>query len=236
LLQHKIEACSEKTLRDALCSAVDIDRLDVSFIGGVTYIGGTVGTVRDKRHAEEIAATLCGGPLVNRLRVAPQIVRNDDTIARDVRERLGALPGLEAESVRVRSRNGVVSLSGEIGSWEARRSAENVARLVRGAVNVVNLLKIRGGAQPSAGYVEKEVKKALRRFLDITNVSVKFNAGVLQLTGSVPSLYHRRAAEDLVRWFAPVEEVVNGLTTSPPLLFVDNGDRIPESGASVPTA
>lgn len=236
MLQHKVEACSEKTLRDALCASVDIDRLDISFIGGVPYIGGTVGTLRDKRRAEEIAALYCGARLVNRLRVAPQVFRSDELIARDVRNRLVSLPGLDPESVKVRSRNGVVRIRGEVDSWLLRRSAENATRLVRGVVNVINLLKIRGGAQPSAGYVEKEVKKALRRFLDLTNVSVKFKAGVLQLTGSVPSLYHRRAAEDLVRWFAPVEEVVNALTTSPPLLFVDNGDRIRESGASVPSA
>lgn len=236
MLQHKIEVCSEKALRDALCAAVDIDQLEVSFIGGVPHIAGTVGSLRDKRRAEEIASAICGVRLVNRLRVAPQVIRGDELIARDVRERLTYLSGLEAQPVKVSSRNGVVRLSGEVDSWTARQTAENVARLVRGVVNVVNLVKIRGGKQPSPGYIEKEVKKALHRFLDLDDVSVKFTAGVLQLTGPVPSLYHRRAAEDLVRWFAPVREVVNGLTTSPPLLFVDNGDRIRGSGASVPSA
>jgi len=103
-------------------------------------------------------------------------------------------------------------------------------------MNVVNQLSVRGGEQ-TAAETEGEIKKALRRFLFLNTVNVKFNRGIVRLTGTVPSSYHRLAAEDLARWFSPVREVINSLATTPGLLpLSDDIDTIQEREASTPSA
>lgn len=102
-------------------------------------------------------------------------------------------------------------------------------------MNVVNHLHVAGGDKP-AEETESEIKKALRHFLFLDAVDVKFDGGTIRLTGTVPSPYHRLAAEDLVRWFSPVSEIINGLTVSSPLLLSQDADTIQEREASIPSA
>jgi osmotically-inducible protein OsmY len=128
-----------------------------------------------------------------------------------------------------------VQLTGEVDSWAARQAADKAVRLVRGAMNVVNHLSVKGGDKP-AKETESEIKKALRQFLFLDAVDVKFDGGTVRLTGTVPSPYHRLAAEDLVRWFSSVREVINGLMVSGPLLISQDADTIQEREASIPSA
>ena len=230
------ETQSEKRVQDALARTLDIDHLKVSIVGGVPYIEGSVCALRDKRRATEIVGSLCGtARIVNRLRVAPAVRRNDEATARAARDRLRALGEARLARVHVRCHSGVVQLTGEVESWSARQAADKAVRLVRGVMNVVNHLHVKGGDKP-AKETESEIKKALRQFLFLNAVDVKFDGGTVRLTGTVPSPYHRLAAEDLVRWFSPVSEVINGLTVSSPLLLSQDADTIQEREASIPSA
>ena len=235
--QKSLLSQSEERIREALADVLDIEHLDVSAIGGALHIEGSVPGLQDKRRAAEIAGSMCGtARIVNHLRVAPAVPRKDSAIAKTAQDRLLALEQGGIAKVRVRCRNGVVHLTGEVDSWATRQAAEKAIRLVRGVMNVANQLSVRGGEQTTAE-TEGEIKKALHRFLFLNTVNVKFNRGVVRLTGTVPSSYHRLAAEDLVRWFSPVREVINGLATTPGLLpLSDDIDTIQEREASTPSA
>ena len=236
MTSRKMETASEKDLESALARALEIDHLRISIVNGVPYIDGSVGALRDKRRANQIATSLVGtGEVINRLRVAPQVARSDSAIAKAARGRLRALS--EPGGITVTCRDAVLGLEGEVGSWAARQAADRAVRFVNSAVNVVNHLKVKGRERP-AGELEGEIKRALHEFLslDTRAIDVKFNRGTVRLTGNVPSPYHRLAAEDLVRWFAPVREVVNGLVTTGPLPLSKNRDTIHQREASIPSA
>jgi osmotically-inducible protein OsmY len=230
------ETQSEKRILEALARTLDIDHLKLSLVSGVPYIEGSVGALRDKRRATEVVSSICGKVrIVNRLRVAPAVRQSDDITARAVRDRLRALGEAAPATAEVSCHSGVVLLTGEIESWGARQAADKAVRLVRGVMNVVNRLHVKGGDKP-AKETESEMKKALRQFLFLDTVNVAFDGGTVLLSGTVPSPYHRLAAEDLVRWFSPVSEVINALTISGPLPLSEDTDTMQEREASVPSA
>jgi osmotically-inducible protein OsmY len=230
-VRAKGEQDTERSLRRAL-AAFDVSELKVSVMRGVPHLEGAVGSLGDKRRAESIVVSVLGKTrVVNRLRVAPRLVRNDEAIAQAAHERLETLaPGID-----IRCEKGVVHLEGEVESWALRQAADRAVRPLPGVVNLVNGLLVKIDER-SAEESEREIRKALRQFLFLDNVSVKLQEGTLWLSGHVPSLYHRLAAEDLARWFTPVREVVNGLKTPGPLLFTENADRIRGRRASTPSA
>ena len=230
------ETPSEKRILAALARTIDIDHLKVSLVGGVPYIEGSVCALREKRRATEIVGSICGkAHIVTRLRVAPAVRQSDETTARAARERLRALGEAGAGAARVSCNTGGVVLTGEGEAWGARQAADKAVRLVRGVTNVVNHLHVKGGDKP-AKETESEIKKALRQFLSLDTVNVAFDGGAVLLSGTVPSPYPRLAAEDLVRWFSPVSEVINGLTISGPLPLSQDTDTIQERETSVPSA
>jgi len=167
--------------------------------------------------------------------LAPAVRRSDEATARSVRDRLRALGEAGLAKAHVRCQNGVVQLTGEVESWAARQAADEAARPVRGVMNVVNRLHVKGDDR-LAKHLEGEIKNALRRFLFLDAIIVMFDGITVRLTGTVPSPYHRLAAEDLVRWFSPVREVINGLTVSSPLLLSQDTDTMQEREASMPSA
>jgi osmotically-inducible protein OsmY len=231
------EAQIEERVLNALAGILDIEHLDVSAVGSALHIEGSVSGLRDKRRAAEIAGSMCGtARVVNHLRVAPAMRRKDEAIAKAAHSSLLFLEEEGPAKVRVRCRSGIVHLTGEVDSWTARQAADKAVRLVRGVMNVVNQLRVRRGEQ-TAKETEGEISKALRRFLFLDAVNVKFDGGTVRLTGTVPSPYHRLAAEDLVRWFSPVREVMNGLATAPSLLSLsEDADTIGGREASIPSA
>jgi osmotically-inducible protein OsmY len=228
----------EKVIEDALVSALDIDYLKVYVIRGVPYVEGSVCGLRDKRRATEIVSSLCGATrIVNRLRVAPQVKRNDETIVKAARDRLRALSEPCLAEVDLRCRNGIVELRAEVECWAMRRTAETAVRSVRGVVSVINHLQVKGADRP-ARELESEMRRALHECLslDVAAIEVRFKGGNVQLMGTVPSPYHRLAAEELVRWFSPVRDVVNGLATKDPLLLSEDADTIQEEQSTAPSA
>ncbi|MCL2777783.1 MAG: BON domain-containing protein [Polyangiaceae bacterium] len=69
-------------------------------------------------------------------------VRSDDRIREDVCERLSYHPYVDASDVEVVVRNGEVTLSGIVESWQSKRLAEDVTSDVFGVRDVQNTLRI----------------------------------------------------------------------------------------------
>jgi osmotically-inducible protein OsmY len=231
-MRAKSEQDTETSLRRALAASLDIDDLKVFIVRGVPHLEGAVGSLGDKRRAEAIAGSIFGKTrLVNHLRVAPRFARSDEAIAQAARKRLQAL----APTISVRCQSGVAYLTGEVESWALRQAADRAVRPLPGVLNLINALLIKTDER-SVEESEREIRRALRQILFLDNVSVKLEEGTLWLSGQVPSLYHRLAAEDLARWFSPVREVVNGLKAPGPLLSADNEGRIRKRRASTRSA
>jgi hypothetical protein len=72
----------------------------------------------------------------------------DERVKREVCDRLGAEPGLDAPDIAVDVERGEVVLQGSVGSEDVRRRAESIARGAAGVRGVRNRLEIRAGEVP----------------------------------------------------------------------------------------
>jgi osmotically-inducible protein OsmY len=66
----------------------------------------------------------------------------DDSLARGVRDRMASDPVVNAYPVNVAARNKVVTLTGTVGSDEAKRQAVRVAREQEGVLDVIDRLRV----------------------------------------------------------------------------------------------
>jgi hyperosmotically inducible periplasmic protein len=118
---------------------------------GVVTLGGTVAADADKSQAESIAKSIAGGQVVSdQVAVIPVGAERDaKTVNSDLDK--GIESNLDAalivnklhQSVKDGVKNGVVTLSGEVGSQSERAQAETVAAAVPNVLQVVNELQVK---------------------------------------------------------------------------------------------
>lgn len=190
----------ETAIRDALAEdprvwAFDID---VRSSDGVIALRGTVGDLRAKRTAEDIAENTVGvRDVASYLRVRPEPVISDAEIIEEVEAALARDPFLGPFDVTVTCRNGLVMLYGTVDTHYERRQAENLASNVRGVIDVRNHIHVREmrfGRNDEA--LEADIRNRLRwnPRLDSGRIQVEVSDGIATFTGVVPTRWAYREA------------------------------------------
>lgn len=209
-------------LKDALrkecvgeCCVCDIEVKD-----RVAYLRGTVSDMVRKRALGRAAMDVPGlRAVMNQLRVTPLSPRNDQSIASDVRAAM-AKAGLAALVPALSVTDGVVYLSGKVGSLEARSIAEDAAWSVPGVEQVVSDIAVTTPCPRTDEDLLLDVERALSRYLGAGSKTVHaaVRNGVVYLKGHVDSKYQRQLTENAVAWTPCVVDVVNKLavTSRPP--------------------
>jgi osmotically-inducible protein OsmY len=94
-----------------------------------------------------LAALMFGGPLAGcgagASLLAPAAVVDDSTITAGVKAAIGKSTELHAADIDVATREGIVQLSGYVGSAENVATAASVARTVKGVKSVRNDLRLK---------------------------------------------------------------------------------------------
>jgi osmotically-inducible protein OsmY len=210
------EGAGLESAAEAAARTLGIDGLRVFLLGGVAHIEGTAPSFRHKRSAAELIGLLTGAShVVNRLRVAPREALSDRTIAQRVRAAFEQAPQVDAATVQSEARNGVVELRGMVSSLAALCAAERAVWSVGGVAHVVNRLRVAGAIsspEDLAHQVEADLCACLS--LPVGAVRLDMRGNTVYLEGTVPSSYHRLAAEDLVRAHELVQDVVNSLAVT----------------------
>ncbi|QSQ19057.1 BON domain-containing protein [Pyxidicoccus parkwayensis] len=117
--------------------------LEVRVEDGVVTLDGDVGGLGAKRLAEVLVWWIPGvRDVVNGLGVDPREQDNDGEMAESVRIALEKDPLVDAGSIQVATRHGVVTLTGAVPSSEQRHIAEMDAWYVWGVDRVVNRLQV----------------------------------------------------------------------------------------------
>lgn len=197
---------------------VDASHVDVHVVNGVVSLRGYVATPFERRVAAEIVRRVKGvRDLRNELQVAPSSTRSDAEIAAEVRSALDRYPDLEAQRITVTVRNGVVMLSGVVGSYAERANAEAAAWQSTGVADVVNNLAIEPAMTRTDSEIASEVRIDLAHNLDLTRqkVQVEVQGGVVYLRGSVSSLDQKWQADEVAWWTTGVRDVINELSVDP---------------------
>lgn len=144
---------------------------------------------------------------------------DDRSIQKQVLEELDWEPSIDASDVGVTVSEGVVTLTGGVGSFLQKHNAEEAAARVRGVRAVANELEVRLGV--AFGRSDAQIAEAALKALDL-NISVPFDQidlvvsdGVVTLKGEVAWEYQRKAAVSSVRDLAGVRGVVNQVKLAP---------------------
>ncbi|WP_089093546.1 BON domain-containing protein [Nodularia sp. NIES-3585] len=123
---------------------IDANKIDVSVIGGLITLRGTVDAYWKKFQVEDIGYGITGViDIINELAVVPTKRPEDEEIARSIENALEHNTLVEAEDVNVVVENGRITLTGFVPNWAAWRAAHNAATYTKGVIKVVDGLAIR---------------------------------------------------------------------------------------------
>ncbi|WP_161965568.1 BON domain-containing protein [Steroidobacter cummioxidans] len=144
---------------------------------------------------------------------------SDSALTAKVKSALTTARGAEMRNIQVETRNGVVQLSGFVGSEDARSAALMRARSVAGVAEVRNDLTVRNDArlapqQPAPDTViAARVRSSLSnaRLDGESDVNVEVSAGVVQLSGFVTSVEEKVRAGDAASAVPGVRDVENNI-------------------------
>ena len=146
-------------------------------------------------------------------------MKNNAQLQRDVLDELLWDPSINPANIEVSADDGAVTLSGTIGSYTEKYTAERDARRVRGVVSVFDNLEVR--LPPAYERTDADVagaaKDALRWNVSVPaeRLSVSADRGLLTLTGEVAYQFQREAAYQAVRFLVGVTGVSNQIRIVP---------------------
>jgi len=124
---------------------------------------------------------------------------------------------VKGSQVSVDTTKGVVHLRGKVDSAEAKSAAGEITQGVEGVKSVKNDLQVvaptaRKAVDASDSDIAKAVGTRLSKNTQLKKVDVRTDAGVVTLTGQVPSIGASAKASEMARGVPGVKSVKNELT------------------------
>jgi osmotically-inducible protein OsmY len=144
---------------------------------------------------------------------------DDSELRRRVLAELDFEPTVDASTIGVAAKDGVVTLSGTVPSYVQKKNAEQAAKRVAGVKGVAEDLVIRlpGEFQRSDTEIAQSLLQALRFNLGVPRdkVQVTVEDGWVTLDGMVEWQVQKNAAENIVRYMMGVKGVTNRISLRP---------------------
>ena len=176
------------------------DLIDISTEDGIVNLSGRTGNLLAKERAARIAEKVKGvRAVVNIIEVVPPEQRSDAEIKVDLAEALVEDPATEAVEVQFMVEDNVVTLTGEVDSWQERILAAKVAKGVKGVKEVRNQIDVLYKVDRSDEDIRQDIVQALRWdvLVDHAMIDVKVENGMVFLSGTVGSVAEKgRATAD----------------------------------------
>ncbi|MDP4003335.1 BON domain-containing protein [Methylobacterium sp. NEAU K] len=157
----------------------------------------------------------------------------DKDLRRDVLDELDFDPSLDAADIGVAVSEGVVSLTGHVGSYAEKVEAERAVRRIKGVRAIAQEIQVRYADEKKV-----EDDQIAARALAIIDwsvhlpkdaIQIKVAGGWITLTGSVRWQYQAMGAEAAVRKLSGVYGVTNLITVKPEVRPMAVKDRILEA-------
>lgn len=124
---------------------------------------------------------------------------------------------VKGSQVKVETIAGVVYLRGKVDSAEAKAAATSVAQGIEGVKSVKNDLQVvspvaRKAVDAKDSDIAKAVESRLSRESGLKKIDVRADAGIVTLTGEVPTIAASAKASEMARGVDGVRSVKNQLT------------------------
>lgn len=143
----------------------------------------------------------------------------DKLIRQNVIDELDFDPSINAANIGVAVENGIVTLTGHVGSYTERVAAEKAAQKVRGVRGIVEEIQVRfDGETPPR---DEDIAQRAVQMLDWSAtvpkgaVQVRVQDGWLTLSGKVDGQYQKEEAYRAIRRLAGVAGIMNSIEVAP---------------------
>ena len=152
--------------------------------------------------------------------------RTDENIKRDVVDQLYWDNRVNAADIKIEVLGGIVTMSGNVNTSNARYSAVSDAWMIEGVTNVNNNLHVIYASDmnlPTDMQIKTQAENTLlwNEDIDSTKIDVSVSQGIITLNGTVDSLWKKWEAEQTVYRNFGVLSVENHLTIVPTTSIVD---------------
>jgi osmotically-inducible protein OsmY len=148
-------------------------------------------------------------------------LRSDEDIQRDVMAELEWEPRVVPNEIGVAVKDGVVTLTGWVDTYQKRWAAEEAAHRVRGVRAVANDIEVRlpSMAERTDADIAAAAARALEwdAFVPVDKLDVTVSKGWITLRGEVEWQYQKEDAERVVRRLSGVRGVTNLIQVKPRL-------------------
>jgi osmotically-inducible protein OsmY len=192
---------------------VDASEITTTTLDGIVTLSGTVRNLAAKKYADLETKKIKGViGVIDKIVVMPDS-RFDADIAQDVRHRIVNSSAIVSNNINVLSKEGRVTLTGDVDSWGEKEEAGLLASEVRGVTSVRNDLVVRYKSKRSDQEIKKDAIGVLNRDVYLTElpIDVSVKDGVVTLKGEVGSLYEKQRAASKIFWSDNVRTVENEL-------------------------
>jgi osmotically-inducible protein OsmY len=153
------------------------------------------------------------GPKIHLFTVKFTSMKTDEKIQQDVIEQIKWNPQLNASEIGVAVKNGVVTLSGQVDTYQKKLLAEKEARKVSGVKAIAEDIHVGLSAtnKKTDTEIAEAVLNALKWHTSIPheNIQVKVEDGFVTLEGEVEWEFQRESAKNAVVSLAGVRSVIN---------------------------
>jgi len=170
--------------------AVNTNKVDVEVNNGIVELTGEVNNIKAKERATNIAELVKGVRSVsNRIVVDPPVTLTDDEVENLVRSALLNDPATDLYELLVSVEDGIVTLSGNVNSYQEKQLAANVVKSVKGVAGLNNLVDVDYKESRIDSEIESEIRAALKwnEKIDGGLIQIDVNDGDVSLSGSVGS-------------------------------------------------
>jgi osmotically-inducible protein OsmY len=144
-------------------------------------------------------------------------METDIELREDVEEELEWEPSVDERRIGVSVTDGIVTLTGQVGSYAEKWNAERAVERVEGVKGIANEIEVHLVGQHSDTEIAKAAADALEwnSLVPSDRVTVRVENGWVTLRGEVDYDYERRAADRAVRYLEGVRGVSNLITVAP---------------------
>ena len=170
--------------------------IDVVTTDGIVTLSGTVNNLLEKDHAVKVAQMVKGvSGVIDKLDVTTTFM-SDEELAGNVTDALFNDPATSSYQIMVNANNGIVTLEGEVDSWQEKQLASYVAKGVMGVKEINNILEVDFQTERPDFEIAQEIRDALKFDVRVDNVLIDIDVeeGEVTLSGTVGSFPEKNLA------------------------------------------
>jgi osmotically-inducible protein OsmY len=192
-------------------SRVDASKVAVIVEDGIVTLSGTVSSFSERAAVLEDAWVITGVQDVkNKLQVDFRTeVPSDREIKSNIERAITWDNDLYPFDIQLSVETGWVTLEGTVDAFWKKVRAEDLAFSMRGMVGVTNKIAVVPTQTIADENIAESIVNALDRNVNVNvdNINVYVENGIVSLNGTVPSWSAKRAAYDTARYTSGVKEV-----------------------------